>query len=165
MDTTESQHYVESVVPLVTQDTRDEADPVREFERFVQACFSSPATDDEFWAAIAKRVERDERTMDPVEVGRFEIAVDYFLSMHGLPAWTVVRQQRHLATQNAVSPRGQGTSSSGDGVPTDAMTLAGEQMQPCASRAIDHLPDLPRTTHPRATSRRREAATLSAPAS
>jgi hypothetical protein len=95
MDTTEpgQQHLDGAAVLPVRQAQGDEFDSIRAFERFVQSRFSCPAADNEFWAEIAGCVERTERTMDAEQVRRFEIAVDYFLTMHGLPSWTVVRQQ------------------------------------------------------------------------
>lgn len=96
MDTTEpQQHYADGVISLeAVHSPPDESGSIRAFERFVQTCFSSAAADDEFWTMIASRLEQEERTMDAAQAGRFEIAVDYFLTMHGLPAWTVVRQRR-----------------------------------------------------------------------
>jgi hypothetical protein len=96
MDTTEpQQYYADGAISLAAaQSPPDESESIRAFERFVQACFSSPAADDQFWTTIASRLEQEEQAMDAAQVRRFEIAVDYFLTMHGLPAWTVMRQRR-----------------------------------------------------------------------
>jgi hypothetical protein len=73
---------------------RTEAEAIDAFRRALQQCFSKPVSDEEFWTRIAEEVRHEERDLDAQQARRFELAVDYLLSMHGLSAWTVGRQQR-----------------------------------------------------------------------
>ena len=76
---------------------RSEAEAIQAFQCALQQCFSQPVSDEEFWTRIAEEVRQEERDLDAEQARRFELAVDYILSMHGLSAWTVVRQQREQA--------------------------------------------------------------------
>lgn|GEM_PF-1077497 len=68
----------------------EDPDAIAAFRDLLHICCVVP-DDQQFWHRLEAGIQAMEQSMAPERLSRFEHAVDHILVLHGLPAWSLVK--------------------------------------------------------------------------